>query len=240
MSSESSRSRPTKSRAAPPLRSERLFPASREVGSVTRCSVVQDASRLRGQVSQRPGLHLGTAGQRELFFPEQQHPARHLVARQPLPQEIADRRLVECDALVRNGAGHDDLAQRLVRHADGLGDLDPGIGVQHGVDLERGDVGAAGLDDVREPSLPAEQPGLVDITAVAGVKEALRIERLVDRYADIAEHQGRALDGDLAALTARHHGTGDRIDDLQRVAREDLAVAVADLLRRRAGDGRRR
>ena len=173
---------------------------------------------------------------------EEQHPARHLVAGQPLPQEVADRRLVERRRrrAARCRRPPSRRASRAARRPS-ASDLDARIGASSSSISTRRDVGAAGLDDVGEPALPEEPARRVEVAAVAGAEEALRIERLVARDAEVAQHQGRALDGDLAALAARHaRRPVTRIDDLQRVARQRLAVAAARAPRGGVLAGKRR
>src|SRR5206468_1391282 len=102
----------------------------------------------------------------------------------------------------------------------------------------RRDIGSAGLDDVGQAALPEQPSDLVEMAAVARAEEALRVERLIDRHADIAQHQGRALDRNLSPLPARQHRTRQGIDDLHRVAGQHLAVtASGHLLRRAGGEG---
>src|SRR6185437_10021400 len=150
-------------------------------------------------------------------------------------QERTDLLRLQADALVRHYAGDDDLAEGLVRHADGLRDLDPGVAGQCLVDLAGRHVGAAGLDDVGEPALPEEPALRVEVAAVAGAEEALVVERLVQRRAEVAQYERGALDADLAALAARDHRAGQRVGDLEGHAGQRLAAAAAVHLRRGAG-----
>src|SRR3546814_2043638 len=68
-----------------------------------------------------------------------------------------------------------------------------------------------------------QAPYFIDVTAVAGTVVTLGIERILSRFADVAEHARRPFQADLAALPAWHHHAGLRINDFQRVAWQRLA-----------------
>src|SRR3546814_11002145 len=64
------------------------------------------------------------------------------------------------------------LAGRVMRHADRQRDLDRGVRANDIVDLQRRDIGAAGLDDVVEATFPVQAVFGVDVTAVAAIGRA--------------------------------------------------------------------
>src|SRR5215469_4459665 len=114
-----------------------------------------------------------------------------------------------------------------MRNADGLRHLDAGM-LHYGlINLAWRDVGAAGLDDVGEPALPVQSAGVVEVAAVAGGEEALRVESFVERGPDIAEHERGPFDADLARLAARNDAAGKGIRDLQRHTGQRHAEAVS-------------
>ena len=80
-----------------------------------------------------------------------------------------------------------------MRHADGVRHFDRGVRRQGVVDLQRRDVGTAGLDDVGEPAFPVQPAGVVEIAAVASAEIPWR--RVFRRAGcRLAEHQCGALD----------------------------------------------
>src|SRR3546814_7382292 len=127
-----------------------------------------------------------------------------------------------------------------MRHADRQRDLDRGVRANDIVDLQRRDIGAAGLDDVVEATFPVQAVFGVDVTAVAGTEEALLVYRVGQRYAEIAEHQRRPLDRDLATLTHWQHRAAERVDDLEDIAGLWFAMTLVDPLGRGAGRKDRR
>src|SRR3546814_12121144 len=66
-------------------------------------------------------------------------------------------------------------------------------------------------------------------------RSALRGDRVGQRYAEIAEHQRRPLDRDLATLTHWPHRAAERVDDLDDIAGLWFAMTIVDLLGRGAG-----
>src|SRR6202008_1119441 len=93
----------------------------------------------------------------------------------------------------------------------------------------------ARLDDVVETALPEEPPGRIQIAAIASAEIAVFIERLIGRNAEIAHHQSRTFDGDLAAFADWYNVARQRIDDLDAVAGEGQAVAGGGDAKRRVG-----
>src|SRR3546814_5414999 len=65
-----------------------------------------------------------------------------------------------------------------------------------------------------------QAPYFIDVTAVAGTVVTLRIERILSRFADVAEHASRPFQAYLAALPAWPHHAGLRINDSQRRSEE--------------------
>ena len=86
---------------------------------------------------------------------------------------------------------------------DGDSELQLRVALEELLDLHRGDVRAAGLDQVREPPGPVEPPFGVDRSAVLGAEEAVGIEDELLRHLVVARHQRRALHGDLPLDTGR-------------------------------------
>ena len=102
---------------------------------------------------------------------------------QALAQPGADLGLVDAGALDGHGAEHDGLAEGRVLDAHGNAHFDGGVLGQGLLDLDGRDVGAAGLDDVREPAGPVEVAVGVDGAAVLGAEEAVLVDRaLGQRY----------------------------------------------------------
>src|SRR3546814_20187667 len=71
-------------------------------------------------------------------------------------------------------------------------------------------------------------------------RSALRGDRVGQRYAEIAEHQRRPLDRDLATLTHWQHRAAERVDDLEDIAGLWFAMTLVDPLGRGAGRKDRR
>ena len=114
-------------------------------------------------------------------------------------------------------------------------------GAQLHLELGGRHVGAAGLDHLGAAALPVHEAVGVDGAGVAGVEEAVGVEAVLGRLAEVALHQRRALDGQLAGLARAERAAGVGVDDPQLVAGEQPAHALGHLARAtRSTSGRRR
>lgn len=62
-------------------------------------------------------------------------------------------------------------------HAEGNTNTHIGITLQGRFDLQRGDIGATGFNDIGNSSLPVQIALLVEVATVLTVKEAIGIEK---------------------------------------------------------------
>ena len=140
-----------------------------------------------------PSFHLVRAGERELGFLKEQHAPRNLVARKALGDEGTHPAFFQGGPRFRDDAGDHHLAQGVVRDADGRPDLHSRTIGEHRVDLGRRHIGAAGLDDVVQASLPMEPALRVDESPIAGPEKAFGVEHIFRRDPQVPEHQGGPL-----------------------------------------------
>ena len=141
-------------------------------------------------------------------------PADLLVGRDPLGDEghqLLGRGLaLEHDERLRHLAGF------LVRAGDDGHVGDGRVGEQERLQLGRGDLVALVLDQLLEPVDDGEQAVLVGEADVAGVQPALGVDRLRGRLGlvEVALHDLRPAQADLAALARGEGGSGRDVDDL--------------------------
>src|SRR3546814_17177146 len=92
-----------------------------------------------------------------------------------------------------------------------------------------GDVGPRRLDHPAEASAPVEDPRLVEVAGVPGAEVAVAVEVLLVVDLVVAEHDGDALDRDLAELPCRERLAGVALHDQQVDPRQRAAVGDPEL-----------
>src|SRR3546814_8048127 len=92
-----------------------------------------------------------------------------------------------------------------------------------------GDVGPRRLDHPAEASAPVEDPRLVEVAGVPGAEVAVAVEVLLVVDLVVAEHEGDALDRDLAELSCGERLAGVAVHDPQVDPGQGPAVGDPEL-----------
>ena len=184
------------------------------------------ASRSWTSATRRVVAHLGVAsGHRDLAVGEEQHALGHLVGGDPLAEEGLDVLGGGVGTVLEGDAGDDQLVEPVVGHADDAAQLHGRAGPELHLELGGRHVGAPRLDHLGAAAAEVELAPRVDVAGVAGVEEAVGVEALLRGLAEVALHDGRAGEGQLALLVDAEGGAGVGVDHAEAVAGQERAHA---------------
>src|SRR6185503_11506140 len=158
---------------------------------------------------------------------------RHLVVRNLLATERADRLGIAALARLQLDPRAHHFAVAAVRHAEHLHVLDLRVAIQELLDLARRDVFAAADDQVLHAADDIAVAGCIERRQIAGVHPTLRVDGLPGLVfvVPVAVHHAVAARQQLAPLTERRDAAF-RVDDLHFEMRMNGAYGRNALLQR--------